>query len=83
MTVEERDSLLDMALSATPNASRIHSAVLNAQIREFERRYEVASSDLATALRAGFIRETREVSQWLFLLKLRGRIAEQTGSDQP
>jgi len=47
---------------------------LEAEIREFEQRYELSSSELAEALRTGKLRETAEVGRWLILIALRQRL---------
>jgi len=47
---------------------------LEAEIREFEQRYELPSSDLAEALRTGKLRETAEVGRWLILVAARQRL---------
>lgn len=48
---------------------------LNAQIREFEVRYEVESGHLRAALSQGRIRDTGDVARWLVLLDARDRAA--------
>lgn len=40
---------------------------LRARLDVFEARYEMASSEVLDALRAGTLRETAEVSEWLVI----------------
>lgn len=40
---------------------------LRARLDIYEGRYEIASSDVIDALRAGTLRETAEVSEWLVI----------------
>lgn len=42
-------------------------ASLRARLDIFEGRYEMASSEVLDALRAGTLRETAEVSEWLVI----------------
>ena len=42
---------------------------LSAQVRTFEERYELKSADLEQALRAGVIRETAEIADWVIAHK--------------
>lgn len=47
------------------------SAEIDAQIDEYERRYELDSSEMLEQLAAGKITETDEISDWLWLLNFR------------
>ena len=77
MSVEDRDRFLEMALSPSPNDLRLYVHVLKARLRVFEERYELSSRDLPIALQQGSIRETREVSQWIFLAELQVLLEQQ------
>ena len=46
-------------------------AMLDSRIRRFELRYEMSSAQLAAALRAGTVRETAEIAEWLFWVETR------------
>ncbi len=45
-------------------------AAASARIRWFEQRYEVSSVQLIERLKAGTMRETEEIAEWLFFLRL-------------
>lgn len=53
---------------------------LNAEIREYERRYEISSERMMQELEEGGLKETAEIASWLMRLKIRERIgAAQAG----
>lgn len=53
--------------SAVPNGQA--DAAL-ARVRAFEAQYELSSDGLVERLRDGSVRETAEIAEWLFCLKL-------------
>jgi len=75
MSEAERERLLDAAFDASPEALANYVAVIEARLRVFERRYELPSADLASALASGQLRETADVSEWLFWAHLWGDLA--------
>jgi len=54
-----------------------------ATMRRYELRYELRSADLEAALRAGTIRETWEVCDWLFALRTHRELAETALPESP
>ena len=65
--------LPDPTTSELVDAGEALEARLRAEITTFETRYELPSSDLASALELGVIRETAEVAQWVIAYRvLRG-----------
>ncbi len=46
-------------------------ADLDARILELENRYEMSSATMTMKVRAGELRETRDIGTWLMLLRLR------------
>ena len=77
MSEEERAELLDKAFVAAPGTLATYLAVLDARLREFEHRYELPSSELHGALEGGVLRDTADVSEWLFWVDLRSQLAGQ------
>ncbi|MBK7351654.1 MAG: hypothetical protein IPI92_17510 [Gemmatimonadetes bacterium] len=78
MSSEERDRLLESAFTAPGEGLPAYLAVLDARLRVFEQRYELSSADLPSALAQGTLRETTEVSDWLFWAALRSQLARET-----
>lgn len=52
-------------------------AVLGARLRVFEQRYELPSSEVHQALERGVLRDTADVSEWLFWVDLRSQLARE------
>ncbi len=52
-------------------------AELKASIREFEQRYEIASSDMLHCISIGVIRETGEILKWMFDYRVLQHLQEQ------
>lgn len=77
MSEEERTRFLDAAFAAAPAALATYLAVLDARLRVFEQRYELPSSELHRALEGGVLRDTADVSEWLFWVDLRSQLAGQ------
>ena len=71
MTDTERSRLLEAAFNSAPDALETYLAVLDARLRVFEQRYEMPSSVLGDALADGRLRDTKEVSEWMFWARLR------------
>ncbi len=72
MSEEERGKVLSSLVQealAPPNGEA--KEMLEAQITEFERRYEVSSSRMMEELAAGKRQETAEIASWLMLIRLR------------
>lgn len=68
LTEAERRDQFSKLLS--PPAGGVYPAEvgMRSRIRSYEARYEMTSAELLKKLEAGEIRETAEVSEWLFLL---------------
>jgi len=81
MSEEERAGVVSkLAREAlkSPNGQMMEQ--LNAEIRDFERRYEITSEHLREELYEGQRPETADVARWLWLLDLRERtIRHQAG----
>lgn len=75
MTETERAHFVEAAFESSPEALANYLAVLDARLRAFEHRYELPTSDLSRALNAGELRDTADVSEWLFLVHLRSDLA--------
>ena len=67
MAPADRDVALGELISRS-TAPR-HSPVLEARIRTFERRYEMTSEQLLIELDEGCLKETADISRWLFWLR--------------
>jgi hypothetical protein len=48
--------------------------VLDAEIAEFEIRYEMSSEDMRAAFARGQVRDTADIANWLILLRARDRV---------
>jgi hypothetical protein len=77
MSEPERARVLNDAFDASPKALANYLAVLDAQLRVFEQRYELPTSALDDALAKGQLRDTADVSEWLFLAHLRSDLARE------
>lgn len=73
----ERNRLLDAALSPSPQVTQDYILILDARLRAFEIRYEIASSQLHSVLASNQLPETAEVSRWLFWIQLRDFLARE------
>lgn len=71
MSEAERTRLLEDAFAESPKALANYLAVLDARLRVFEQRYELPSSALPEAMASGQLRDTADVSDWLFWARLR------------
>ncbi len=52
---------------------------LDAEIREYENRYEIGSEHLLKALHEGKLQETTDIVRWLWLIDLRQRASSHQG----
>lgn len=77
MSEAERTRLLDAAFADSPDALVNYLAVLDARLRVFEQRYELPTSALPEAMASGRLRDTAEVSEWLFWAQLRSDLARE------
>jgi hypothetical protein len=77
MSEEERSRVIQAAFAQGPDALINYLIVLDAQLRVFEQRYELATADLGEALASGKLRDTADVSRWLFWAGLRSDLAGQ------
>lgn len=73
----ERTRLLDAAFDSSPQALANYLTVLDARLRVFEQRYELPSTALPEALASGQLRDTADVSEWLFWAHLRSDLARE------
>jgi hypothetical protein len=78
MDEAERTRVLSAAFDTSPDALAAYMAVLGARLRTFEQRYELPTSSLAEALDSGQLRETADVSAWLFWADLRSQLVGKT-----
>jgi hypothetical protein len=75
MTDAERERLLSDAFEVSPEALANYLAVVDARLRVFEQRYELPSAALPEAMASGQLRDTADVSEWLFWAHLRSDLA--------
>ena len=75
MSEAERARVLDSAFDGTDEALANYLAVVDARLREFEKRYELPSSGLAAALESGQLRDTADLSEWHFWASVRDELA--------
>ena len=74
---EERKQLLDSVFASTKEAFDTYLVIVDAQLRVFEQRYEILSSDLSEALGRGRLPDTREVNEWLVLVDVRSQLVRE------
>jgi hypothetical protein len=74
MTAEQRNRLLEAAFSSGPEVVANYLLVLDARLRVFERRYELPTVYLADAMAHGDLRDTADVTDWLFWADVRRRL---------
>jgi hypothetical protein len=77
MSEAERTRVLDAAFAQAPDAMANYLAVLDACLRVYEQRYELPTAALGEALASGKLRDTADVSKWLFWAGLRSDLAGQ------
>ncbi len=69
MNEAERIFALTALVQAALQNNGESKAITNAQIRQFELRYEMISDEMRRKLAEGQIKETAEIVEWLFLLR--------------
>jgi hypothetical protein len=78
MSEAERTRVLNAAFDTSPEELAAYVTVLEARLRVFEQRYELPSSALPDALASGQLRDTADVSAWIFWAHLWGQLVRQT-----
>ncbi len=71
---EKRKALLSGLVEAARQSPNGEAERLEAEIREYERRYEVSSERMLQELAEGTRKETAEIASWLMRLRVRERI---------
>ncbi|HEX3865516.1 MAG TPA: hypothetical protein VHV78_02150 [Gemmatimonadaceae bacterium] len=67
----DREHAIGVLVSEAKAPVNGQAFVIRAKIQGFESRYEMTSAQLRDGLRTNKIRETAEVSDWLFWLRVR------------
>lgn len=75
-SAEQRESLLGDIVEGARRPANGKVEEIDAQIREFERLYELPSEDMVASVSNGTLTETDEVASWLMLIDLRERVSE-------
>jgi hypothetical protein len=75
MSEAERGRVLDVLVEGARSPANGRIADLDARIAEFERRYELPSTEMVAEVRSGVRKETDDIASWLMLLKVRKRVA--------
>ena len=78
MSTEEREVVLGRLVDSAAGPRNGQRAEIEARIRRFELRYEVSSAELLKELAAGKRKETAEIAEWLFWLKVRDDVPIET-----
>jgi hypothetical protein len=81
MSPEDLTRFLNAAFAANRSDWATFLSIIDARLRVFEHRYELPSSELVTALQSGALRDTAEVSQWLFWTEVRNQCARQARTE--
>jgi hypothetical protein len=76
MSEAQRERVLNMLLKHARAPADGRVAELDARIAEFERRYELPSTEMVTEVESGIRKETDDIASWLMLLKVRKRAAD-------
>jgi len=80
MPPAEKDEALGNLVAGARAPSNGQTGKLDAEIREYERRYEVSSERMMEQLAEGERKETAEIASWLMRLRIRERMrAAQAG----
>lgn len=80
MPPAEKDIALGSLVAAARASANGQADKLDAEIREYERRYEVSSEHMMEQLAEGERKETAEIASWLMRLRIRERMrAAQAG----
>lgn len=77
LSPEERNRLLDSVFASTQEAFDTYLVILDAQLRVFEQRYEIPSSDLSEAVGRGRLPDTQEINEWLVLADVRSQLVRE------
>ena len=70
LTSAERADVLRKLVADASQPPNGHLAAARARVRDFERRYELSSEALIERLRTEEMRETAEIAEWLYFLRL-------------
>lgn len=70
----KRDELLSGLVSGAREPVNGYANRLDARIAEYERRYELSSTEMVGQVESGVLKETDDVASWLMLLKVRNRV---------
>jgi hypothetical protein len=68
---EKLSALVQAAMNPTEDQVREQIDALNAQLTEFECRYEMSSVTMHNRLAKGEIKETADICSWMLLIKAR------------
>jgi hypothetical protein len=80
MPPAEKDRALGNLVAGARASANGQTDKLEAEIREYERRYEVSSERMMQQLAEGERKETAEIASWLLRLRIRERMrATQAG----
>jgi hypothetical protein len=73
MTESQRNSALEDLVRAAQAPPNGQLSALEAEIRDFEIRYEMTSDEMRAGFRAGNVRDTADIAKWLMLVQVRDR----------
>lgn len=71
MSATRREAALEALVADARDGGGVSRSLLDARIRRFEERYELPSDELLRRVATGEMKETADVSEWLFLLDSR------------
>ena len=77
MSEAEHTRFLDRVFIDSPDALANYLVVLDARLRVFEQRYELPTSALPEAIVSGQLRDTADVSEWLFWAHVRSALSRE------
>jgi hypothetical protein len=77
MSAEDRERFIEAAFTDSGEALVGYLDLLDNRLRVFEQRYEMPSSELPAAVEGGKLRETAEISEWLFWADIRRQLARE------
>jgi hypothetical protein len=80
MPEAKRARLIEAAFELGPDALDNYVALLDVRLLVFEQRYEAPTSHLAAMLDSGRLHDTADVTEWLFLARLRSDLARKARS---
>jgi hypothetical protein len=70
MTEREADAAIERLAADIGRVNPDLDAEIRARVRDYEIRYEVSSQRMVEELRAGTRRETADIAEWLFWLRV-------------